>query len=243
MTMSIDAMMRKTCILLTLWGLVGLCALAQEGENNSRRQVLLETTMGNIRIALANETPLHRDNFLKLVREHVYDSVLFHRVIKDFMIQTGDWATRYEKKDKRMKEMKGNFKYRIPAEIRFPTLFHKRGAVAAAREPDSENPKWESSPTQFYIVYGWDMNEAEVELYQHKIDSLSGGKIVFTTEIRETYVRQGGSPHLDGKYTVFGEVIEGMDVVEKIQSVETDEADQPKKDIRIIRAIEIPASN
>ncbi len=241
--MSIDLMMRKVGLLWVLCTLVGLGVSAQEAELTSRPQVLLETTMGNIRIALSNETPLHRDNFLKLVREHVYDSVLFHRVIKDFMIQTGDWATRYEKKDKRMKEMKGKFKYRIPAEIRFPALFHKRGAVAAAREPDSENPKWESSPSQFYIVYGWDMNEAEVELYEHKLDSISGGKIVFTPEVRETYVRQGGSPHLDGKYTVFGEVIEGMDVVEKIQMVETDEADQPKKDIRIIRAVEIPASD
>ena len=122
--MSIDLMMRKVGLLWVLCTLVGLGASAQEADLTSRPQVLLETTMGNIRIALSNETPLHRDNFLKLVREHVYDSVLFHRVIKDFMIQTGDWATRYEKKDKRMKEMKGKFKYRIPAEIRFPALFH-----------------------------------------------------------------------------------------------------------------------
>ena len=140
--------------------------ITRDMENLTK--VLIKTSEGNITIALYDNTPKHKENFIKLVNDGFYNGVLFHRIIQGFMIQTGDWATRYEKKDKRMKEMKGNFKYRIPAEIRFPTLFHKRGAVAAAREPDSENPKWESSPTQFYIVYGWDMNEAEVELYQHK---------------------------------------------------------------------------
>ena len=207
---------------------------SQTVPDTVRRQVLLQTTMGNIRIALFNETPLHRDNFIKLVREGKYDGVLFHRVIKDFMIQTGDLGSVNAKPGEELGETPE--KYKVPAEIRYPQIFHRRGMVAAAREGDRVNPKRESSASQFYIVYGWNFNKAEIELFKHKLDSTSGGKHVMPPEVMDAYVRYGGTPHLDGAYTVFGEVLEGMDVVEKIQKVETDPADRPKEDIRIVKA-------
>ena len=220
-----------TTILLTfLSGTV----FAQTVPDTVRKEVLLQTTMGDIRIALFNETPLHRDNFIKLVNEGKYDGVLFHRVIKDFMIQTGDLGTVNAKPGEELGDTPE--KYKVPAEIRYPQLFHRRGMVAAAREGDRVNPKRESSGSQFYIVYGWNFNEAEIELFKHKLDSTSGGKHVMPPEVMEAYVRYGGTPHLDGAYTVFGEVLEGMDVVEKIQKVETDPADRPKEDIRIVKA-------
>lgn len=207
---------------------------SQTVPDTVRRQVLLQTTMGDIRIALFNETPLHRDNFIKLVRGGKYDGVLFHRVIKDFMIQTGDLGSVNAKPGEELGETPE--KYKVPAEIRYPQIFHRRGMVAAAREGDRVNPKRESSASQFYIVYGWNFNEAEIELFKHKLDSTSGGKHVMPPEVMDAYVRYGGTPHLDGAYTVFGEVLEGMDVVEKIQKVETDPADRPKEDIRIVKA-------
>ena len=207
---------------------------SQTVPDTVRRQVLLQTKMGDIRIALFNETPLHRDNFIKLVREGKYDGVLFHRVIKDFMIQTGDLGSVNAKPGEELGETPE--KYKVPAEIRYPQIFHRRGMVAAAREGDRVNPKRESSASQFYIVYGWNFNEAEIELFKHKLDSTSGGKHVMPPEVMDAYVRYGGTPHLDGAYTVFGEVLEGMDVVEKIQKVETDPADRPKEDIRIVKA-------
>ena len=209
-------------------------AFSQTVPDTVRRQVLLQTTMGDIRIALFNETPLHRDNFIKLVREGKYDGVLFHRVIKDFMIQTGDLGSVNAKPGEELGETPE--KYKVPAEIRYPQIFHRRGMVAAAREGDRVNPKRESSASQFYIVYGWNFNNAEIELFKHKLDSTSGGKHVMPPEVMDAYVRYGGTPHLDGAYTVFGEVLEGMDVVEKIQKVETDPADRPKEDIRIVKA-------
>lgn len=220
-----------TTILLTfLSGTV----FAQTVPDTVRKEVLLQTTMGDIRIALFNETPLHRDNFIKLVNEGKYDGVLFHRVIKDFMIQTGDLGSVNAKPGEELGDTPE--KYKVPAEIRYPQIFHRRGMVAAAREGDRVNPKRESSGSQFYIVYGWNFNEAEIELFKHKLDSTSGGKHVMPPEVMEAYVRYGGTPHLDGAYTVFGEVLEGMDVVEKIQKVETDLADRPKEDIRIVKA-------
>ena len=213
---------------------------AQTVPDTVRKEVILQTTMGDILIALFNETPLHRDNFIKLVKEGKYDGVLFHRVIKDFMIQTGDLGSVKAKPGEQLGETPE--KYKIPAEIRYPEIFHRRGMVAAAREGDRNNPKRESSASQFYIVYGWNFNQAEIELFKHKLDSTSHGKHVMPPEVMEAYVRYGGTPHLDGGYTVFGEVLEGMEVVEKIQQVETDSADRPKEDIRIIKAF-IPHSS
>ena len=228
-------MMRRFLAALLISFMTGIIGgHAQNPSDTVRREVLLQTTMGNIRIALANETPMHRDNFLKLVGEGAYDGVLFHRVIKDFMIQTGDLSSKNAGKDDELGD--GPETYKVPAEIRFPKLFHKRGAVAAAREPDQVNPKHESSASQFYIVYGWNFNEAEIDLFQHKLDSIHHGEIVMTPEVREAYINFGGSPHLDGGYTVFGEVLDGMEVVEKIQAVETGFANRPKEDIRIEKA-------
>lgn len=199
-----------------------------------RHEVLLETTMGNIRIALYNETPKHRDNFIKLVKEGFYDGLLFHRVIDRFMIQAGDSASRHAAPGQLLGDSPES--YKVPAEIKFPALFHKRGAVAAARESDSVNPERASSASQFYIVYGRRFNDSMLDEAQLKLDRSTGGKVKLTPEVRETYKRIGGTPNLDGQYTVFGEVIEGIDTVKDIEWAETDKNDRPVEDVRIIRA-------
>ena len=206
---------------------------AQPSES-IRHEVLLETNKGNIRIMLYNETPRHRDNFIKLVKSGFYNGLLFHRVIMSFMIQTGDSASRHAVPGQCLGASPES--YKIPEEIDFPELFHKRGAVAAARKSDVTNPEKASSASQFYIVYGRRFNDAMLNEAQNKLDKQTGGKIKLTPEIRETYMKLGGAPHLDGQYTVFGEVVEGLDVVNEIQWVETDENARPKDDIRIIRA-------
>lgn len=200
-----------------------------------RPEVLIETTMGNIRVALYNETPLHRDNFLKLIREyHYYDSLLFHRVIPDFMIQAGDPYSKNAPKGAVLGDH--SLDYTIPAEIRLPQIYHKRGALAAAREPDMVNPKRESSSSQFYIVYGRKQDERRLQRGRDNLRQLFGDSIQMTDEMREAYTTVGGTPHLDGGYTVFGEVLEGMDVVDRIQRVQRDANDRPLEDVRIIKA-------
>lgn len=200
-----------------------------------RPEVLIETTMGNIRVALYNETPLHRDNFLKLIREyHYYDSLLFHRVIPDFMIQAGDPYSKNAQKGAVLGDH--SLDYTIPAEIRLPQIYHKRGALAAAREPDMVNPKRESSSSQFYIVYGRKQDERGLQRGRDNLRQLFGDSIQMTDEMREVYTTVGGTPHLDGGYTVFGEVLDGMDVVDRIQRVERDANDRPLEDVRIVKA-------
>ena len=200
-----------------------------------RPEVLIETTMGNIRVALYNETPLHRDNFLKLIREyHYYDSLLFHRVIPDFMIQAGDPYSKNAPKGAVLGDH--SLDYTIPAEICLPQIYHKRGALAAAREPDMVNPKRESSSSQFYIVYGRKQDERGLQRGRDNLRQLFGDSIQMTNEMREAYTTVGGTPHLDGGYTVFGEVLEGMDVVDRIQRVERDANDRPLEDVRIVKA-------
>ena len=193
----------------------------------------METSMGNIRLALYNETPLHRDNFIKNVREGVYDGLLFHRVISSFMIQGGDTASRNAAPGQQLGDTEES--YSIPAEIRYPQLFHKRGALAAAREGDNVNPERRSSATQFYIVYGRRFTDEMLDKVQERLDGVKGG-VTLTPEVREVYRQKGGTPHLDGLYTVFGEVFEGMDVVREIQWVETDSNNRPVEDVRIIKA-------
>ena len=219
--------MRKAITILIL-------VLAVSALHAQQRQVLLETTEGNIRIALFDDTPIHRDNFIKLVEEHFYDSLLFHRVIKNFMIQTGDPASRNAEPGVTLGD--GDLGYTLQPEFRTPAHYHRRGAVAMAREGDSQNPKRESSACQFYIVWGKTYSTREMETIAEKVDSMTHGETKITTEMFWTYRKQGGSPHLDGQYTVFGEVVEGMDVVERIQKVFTDDYNRPVDDVRIIKA-------
>lgn len=237
--------------------------------------VLIETSLGNIKIRLYDETPQHRDNFLKLVEQGYFNDLLFHRVIKGFMVQGGDPESKGASANKALGS--GGPGYQIPAEIIYPQLFHKRGALSAARTGDQANPQKESSGSQFYIVWGSVYTEDQLKgmgeqkkqqakqayfnslatgkretiqsLYTAKnqaaLDSLQQELVAlteaefknnpekgdFTAEQKTAYTSIGGTPHLDGEYTVFGEVIEGLDVVEKIQSCQTDSSDRPKTDV------------
>jgi len=199
-----------------------------------RAEVLLETTEGNIRIALYNETPLHRDNFLKLVEQHVYDSLLFHRVIRNFMIQAGDPKSRHAEPGAELGE--GDLGYTIEPEFRLPAIYHRRGVVAAAREGDATNPQQRSSASQFYIVWGTTFSTAGIQSVQARLDSVTHHRVQLTPEQMDTYRKVGGTPHLDGQYTVFGEVVEGMDVVDRIQRTDTDDYNRPVYDVRIVKA-------
>lgn len=219
-------------ILTTLLAAVISSAMAM--ENPERQEVTLVTDSGTIRIALYNETPKHRDNFIKLVKEGFYDGLLFHRVIYGFMIQGGDPASRNAAQGELLGD--GDEPYTVPAEIVYPKLFHKRGCIAAAREDDSVNPERASSAYQFYIVWGKRMNDSMLDDVQERLDKNTGGTVKMTQEIRDAYYKYGGTPHLDGQYTVFGEIVEGLDVVDKIQYVDVDENDRPIEDVRIIKA-------
>ena len=230
--------------------------------------------MGDITVRLYDETPLHRDNFLKLATEGFFNGTLFHRVIKDFMIQGGDPESKGAPAGKNLGS--GGPGYNVPAEIQSPALFHKRGALSAARLGDEVNPMKESSGSQFYIVWGKVYKAAELKQLEHQMkmqqeqnifnalamehrdeimnlrrnrdrDGLMAlqeklgnmaiekskelGAPAFTPEQVEVYTTQGGTPFLDGAYTVFGEVEEGLDFVEAIQKVETSMGDRPKTDV------------
>lgn len=205
---------------------------AGEGRKKEHRSVVrLETSAGVVRIALSDLTPLHRDNFLRLTEEGFYDGLLFHRVIKGFMVQAGDPASRGASHGSLLGE--GGPGYTLPAEIVFPELYHVRGSVAAAREGDDVNPEFRSSGSQFYIVWGERMQPAPL---RKAMSYLAEKGIELDKFMLNDYQMYGGTPHLDGTYTVFGHVIEGMDVVEAIQAVETDANDRPLKDVVVIRA-------
>ena len=202
--------------------ILSLCPLhAQETET----LVLINTDMGKIKVKLFNDTPQHRDNFIKNVKEKLYDGLLFHRVIKQFMIQGGDITSKDAPMDKHLGD--GDPDYTIPAEIVFPKYFHKRGMLCAARTGDEENPEKASSASQFYIVTGKYYTEMELD----KMTKEKG--TTFTPEQKQAYMLEGGTPHLDGNYTVFGEVVSGMKAVDKIQFTETNENDRPVKNIKI----------
>jgi len=220
------------CISLTLFSIAQKDSTLKKKDR--RRDVLLQTNYGDITIRLSDSTPLHRDNFLKLVKVGFYDSVLFHRVIKNFMIQGGDPDSKHAAAGQPLGN--GGPSYRIPAEFR-ATLFHKKGVIAAARD---NNPEKASSGSQFYIVQGKVFTNAgldSVETFR-----LQGKKI--PADQREAYTTIGGTPHLDQNYTVFGEVVKGVDVVDQIAAVETFKSpdrtnplnDRPLQDVQIIRA-------
>ena len=237
-------------------------------------KVRISTNYGDIVVKLYDETPEHRDNFLKLAREGYYDSTLFHRVIKDFMIQGGDPDSKGAPAGKRLGT--GGPEYTIPAEFVYPKYYHKRGVLSAARQADQVNPERRSSGSQFYIVWGKKYSENELKQLATQLDGQRGQQIfnglaaqhrdsiqqmyqrgdqkglrelqnrlaaetdkilketpgfTFTPEQTKDYVTVGGTPFLDNQYTVFGEVVEGLDVVEKIQSVATGSADRPKEDV------------
>ena len=200
-------------------------------RKDRRRDIELITTQGDIILRLSDSTPLHRDNFLRLVKSHYFDSVLFHRVINNFMIQGGDPLSKHAKPGQPLGN--GGPDYTIPAEFRV-TLFHKKGVLAAAREGDDVNPQKASSASQFYLVQGKVFTDAgldSVETYR-----LHGRKI--PPDQREVYKTIGGTPHLDQNYTVFGEVIKGLEVVDKIAAVPTSKGldkDRPLEDVRILK--------
>ena len=222
----------KTFIMRKLFTLCLLATIFFAGCSTSEKKVaiLMKTTMGDIRLELCNETPQHRDNFVKLVDEGYFDGVLFHRVIENFMIQGGDPDSRTAEPGAFLGD--GGPDYTIPAEFRYPQLFHYRGALAAAREGDVVNPEMASSGSQFYIVWGKVFTDEELDKMQERIHN----RVTFEGTVREAYKTIGGTPHLDGAYTVFGYVTEGLEVVDAIQKVATDENDRPTEDVRIISA-------
>ncbi|OAV72681.1 putative peptidyl-prolyl cis-trans isomerase [Bacteroidales bacterium Barb6] len=194
---------------------------AQEKET----LVLIDTDMGKIKVRLFNETPLHRDNFIKNVNDRLYDGLLFHRVIRQFMIQGGDTESKNALPEVHLGE--GDLGYTVPAEFVFPRYFHKRGMLCAARTGDDENPEKASSASQFYIVTGKHFTGMDLD----KIEKNEGKS--FTPEQRKAYMEEGGTPHLDGNYTIFGEVVSGMKAVDKIQFSPVGNEDRPLKNIKI----------
>ena len=266
------------CVLSLSEGANAQINMAKQMANEKETKVVFETTLGNIVVKLYNETPKHRDNFLKVVNDSVYNGVLFHRVIKDFMIQTGDPSSKTAEAGQQLGS--GDLGYTVEAEFVYPQYFHKKGALAAARTGDAVNPERRSSASQFYIVTGKSYSPQQVAMMeqrmgdQKKEDIFSGlvrervdsirnmqaagdslgleelqnelialteaeyakNPLKFTPAQVEAYTTVGGTPHLDGQYTVFGEVVEGLDVVDKIQQVATDPADRPVDDIKIISA-------
>ena len=278
-------MLKKVILfgLICCFGLLSGVSAAGDGSSKETK-IQIVTTEGIIKIKLYNETPQHRDNFIKLVKEHFYDSTLFHRVIADFMIQGGDPQSKKAGPDAMLGN--GETGYTIPAEIMTTKHFHKKGALAAARMGDDVNPTKASSGCQFYIVQGKkftndELNTAEqrvfngqkqeafmrimakpentalkmkfVEFQQQqltdslmalskKIEPLINEEVEqmkvqtkFSEEQRKAYTTVGGTPHLDGGYTVFGEVVEGLDIVDKIATTKTLQGDRPEKDIRILK--------
>lgn len=208
-------------LMVAVWILTSVQAVAQQPETI----VLIETSMGKIKVKLYNETPQHRDNFIKLINEKQYDGLLFHRIIKQFMVQGGDVTSKDAPLDMPLGD--GDLGYTIPAEFVYPKYFNKRGALCAARTGDEDNPEKASSCSQFYIVTGKHFTEMELDKKEKELG------ITFTPEQRTAYQIEGGAPHLDGSYTVFGEVLKGIKVVDKIQFLPTDENDRPLKNVFI----------
>lgn len=183
---------------------------------------VIETDLGTMKLELYNETPIHRDNFVKLAKEGYYDDLLFHRIINKFMIQGGDPESRGAESGQTLGM--GSPGYNLKAEIGQP---HFKGALAAARSPDGVNPQKESNGSQFYIVHGNNITDEFLDLMQTQ------KRITYNETQRTIYKTEGGYPPLDMEYTVFGRVVEGMDVIDKIAAVDTDPADRPLQDIKM----------
>lgn len=221
--------MKAVCLLLATF--FSLLAFSQQDvklkKRDRKRDIEMQTSEGTIVLRLSDATPLHRDNFLRLVKTKFYDSVLFHRVIQNFMIQAGDPKSKSAAEGVALGS--GGPSYKVPAEFR-PDLFHKKGVLAAARD---NNPEKASSGSQFYIVQGKKFTDAG-------LDSVETFRLKRTlpVEHRAVYKTIGGVPHLDQNYTVFGEVVRGLEVVDKIAATATTKTppDRPVKDVRIIKA-------
>jgi len=211
--------MKKLSLLSALLILAVTISVAQapKAQTTAQKQtkILIETEYGNMTAVLYNETPQHRDNFVKLIKQGWYNGSIFHRVIRNFMIQGGG-------KESQMNDPG----YTIPAEFN-SKYFHKKGALAAARKPDQVNPKKASSGSQFYIVQGQVLKDQQLDMFEKQTNK----KI--SAERRAAYKTVGGTPHLDDEYTVFGEVISGLDVIDKIAAVQTGSGDKPVKDVKM----------
>jgi peptidyl-prolyl cis-trans isomerase B (cyclophilin B) len=201
--------------------IAGLLALGFNA-GAQKREVKIFTPYGKMIVALSDETPAYRDNFVKLVKKRFYDGLLFHRVIRDFMIQGGDPNSRHASGGQALGD--GDVGYTIPADF-VPDLFHRKGALAAARQGDMVNPQKASSGCQFYIVEGKTYTAEQLSVIQQRTGH------VFTAEERKVYETQGGTPFLDGSYTVFGQVVQGMAVLDSIARVPTDGRDRPVRDV------------
>ena len=219
--------MRHLFIVLALVLALSSCSTRKE------YMVRMFTTAGVVDMKLYDETPAHRDNFVRLVKNHQYDSLLFHRVIKDFMIQGGDPASKNAVPGELLGE--GDLGYTVEAEFMPDLHYHRRGALAAAREGDDVNPSKASSACQFYIVWGKVYTKEQLESYMEWYKQRTGKELNVTPEQFEAYTTVGGTPHLDGGYTVFGEVVRGLEVIETIQNVKCDGNDRPLRDVRIIK--------
>lgn len=224
----------KKITFVTFLACCSMLAIAQKDSTLKKKDykmdVLIQTSMGDMVLRLSDSTPLHRNNFLKLVKVGFFDSILFHRVIKDFMIQSGDPLSKSAPAGQPLGN--GGPGYTVPAEIK-SSLFHKRGALAAARMGDNVNPNRESSGSQFYIVHGKKFTASDLDI----LETRSGKK--YSPEQRAAYTTNGGAPHLDGGYTVFGELISGFDVLDKIATTTTSKGmdrDRPVENIKIIKA-------
>jgi len=209
-----------------VFSLVMLLLAITTVEAQKERKVIIKTNYGKVKLKLYNETPQHRDNFVKLAKEGFYNGTLFHRIIPGFMIQGGDPDSKTAKEGQRLGG--GGLNYTVPAEIK-PELYHKKGALAAARLGDQGNPQKASSSCQFYIVVGKTLSDGELKQLE------SSGKLSFTDEQRTVYKEIGGTPFLDQNYTVFGEVISGMDIVDKMAEVDVDRNDRPTEDVVMLK--------
>lgn len=223
----------------TLMALLPISSFATVYDSvDTRTHVRFETSVGNFTIALFDDTPLHRDNFIKLVNEHFYDSLLIHRTVYEFVIQMGDPDSRHAQPGQKLGE--GGPKYEIPAEIVYPRHAHFRGAVGAAREGDDINPERRSCASQFYIVWGKRYGHEAMSKVRKMVSERTTPPVVIPEEFDSLYWERAGTPTLDAQYTLFGEIIDGWETVNEIQLAETDANQRPLTDYRIIKAYVLP---